>query len=266
MGLKEKIASLCLAGLLGLAGTAKADFKKEQGIVLGGNMATSCLISGIGSRYHKKGFLKGCSKGLFAGAVMYGGKEIARHTEYEGIPFLGKIVHSAGVSMRDNVSKGDNIFSRYQMDFGPVLFSVDKKNFDAYLLPGSLAGLVYNVASGNEFDMEKTLSFGTPIFNFNRDKNAENMAGVEDVIGLTKANNVGIADYDVAGHELTHALQYREGTWLDHIIESESLLGGLKYIKLGPDAQLILLGLVPQYTMDYKNRPLEVEAMKGYSK
>ena len=271
--LKSKIASLCLAGLLLFSENAKANFKEDQAVVLVTNMATSCLISGIGSKYHKEGFFKGCGKGLIAGGIIYGGKEIARHTEYDGLPLLGKLVHSTGVSMRDNVAEGNEMFENYKVDFGPVLFSFDRKEgFDAYLLPGSLGGLAYNIASGNKFDIENTLKFGTPIFRFEEDKIAEILSGVEDVIGATKTNIMAIgednniSEDEITKHEFTHALQYREGTWLDQVIESDRLIGKQKYIKLGPDAQLILIGILPQLTVDYKDRPLEFEAFEGYTK
>ncbi|MBI4063734.1 MAG: hypothetical protein HY401_05480 [Elusimicrobia bacterium] len=140
-------------------------------MVLGFHAGVSAVFSGIGSARRKKGFWKGFAGGLAAGGAIYAGNKMAAYAGYSPVYAYGaKAIHSLGVSTRDNLFLGYGPFKRYQIDFGPARLSFGNKRindghaFNAYLLPGALAALIWAAARGDDFDPKLSLKLGTPFF------------------------------------------------------------------------------------------------------
>src|SRR3989339_2273809 len=132
--IKKTLASLVLASAMAVSAVpAKAATEKDvlsyapshiqwaldnkveaQAMVLGSNVLLGCLKSGIGSYIHDNGFWSGCAKGSLAGAVMFTGEYIAAYNEYPMVGAAGKLVHDLGISVSDNVMRGEPMFSQYE--------------------------------------------------------------------------------------------------------------------------------------------------------
>src|SRR3989338_3363017 len=109
-----------------------------KALVFGSNVLFGCLKSGIGSYNNDKGFWEGCGKGAFAGTLMFIGEYLSTFSpnlnqdkkgytgNIHGSPAMsigGKFIHDLGVSMSDNVMRGEKVLSQYQTELGPVTFT-----------------------------------------------------------------------------------------------------------------------------------------------
>lgn len=206
--------------------------EEERLIILGFDMVFNGLKSGFGSLYHGNGFWEGFGKGLFAGAVVYSGKELASYTGE--VPFSGaggKLIHDLGVSMSDNVMRGENMFSHYRTDLGFVEFDFDLEEGGVELsfLPLSAGGMIYFVARGDKFEFEKSLFNLTPVFSYED--------GVNDYVGVACSNvfSYNRDFHSVAGvlsHEMNHVLFFSEFRFIDDILPKKSVVSGVPVLSL----------------------------------
>lgn len=141
----------------------------QDAAAAGFNMAASCVISGFGAHYHNQGFYEGCAKGIFSGTLIYAGQKMAAYAPYyPGLAYGATVIHSLGVSIRDNVAEDLGSLDRYQFNLGPVQISLGKpsvndgRRLNAYFLPLPFVGLIYALSVG-EFDPGLTLKMGVPI-------------------------------------------------------------------------------------------------------
>ena len=127
------------------------------------NVVLGCLKGGIGT---DMSFWSGCWRGALGGGVAYGGQHMASYVGRSAwAGGAGKLIQSAGVSMQDNVAENIGMFSRYQLDVGPVTFTIGSgQGFRLSYSLVSAAGLGAGLGSGGKLDLETSLKTLTPVY------------------------------------------------------------------------------------------------------
>lgn len=157
------------------------DHKDEaRALVFGMNILFNCAKAGVISRMNKQNLLDGCIKGAMGGAIMSTGEYIATfagtptgeiETTKKGNPLLGavgKLTNDLGVSIVDNVMRGEGMLSQYQTELGPLTLT-----FKDSIIPHPsftltpVVGMISNVVKGHEFDQKLSLAYLTPVFRMN---------------------------------------------------------------------------------------------------
>jgi hypothetical protein len=145
------------------------------------------------------------------------------------VPFaggMGKIFHDLGVSMSDNIMRGEDLLSRYRTDFGPVEFDFDlsKGGVDFYFHPFSAGALIYFISKGDKFDIKNTLYNLTPVFHFSEHRSSYSCESV----GGTALHNVftykktSPGSANIISHEMNHVLFNSEFRFLDDLMGKKS--------------------------------------------
>lgn len=255
MKIKKTLVSMVLSAVMALApATAKAmdssgredlrygrpehiqwifDNKdKARAISLGVNVAFNCLKSGVGSKLNDGGFFSGCAKGALGGSVMFAGEYIASYNSYPMIGASGKLVHDLGVSMSDNVMRGEGLFSQYETEFGPVTFT-----FKGSLVPDlsftatPTYAVISNVLDKQEFDARRSLYNFTPVFR-RRYVPESRFGGHEErtvMPASTRGNVISYTDMSKSGysdwynkytfsHEMNHVLFWSKSRSMKHLV------------------------------------------------
>ncbi|HOW28176.1 MAG TPA: SpoIIE family protein phosphatase, partial [Elusimicrobiota bacterium] len=208
------------------------------------------IIAGVGAYVNDADMLDGFAWGSAGGLLMYGGKEITRSgINQNGYGIPAKVVHSLGVSMRNNVMVGDKPFDRYEIDFGPLLLSFDKKagyKPEPRILPLPAFAVIANTIYGNKIDLAASSKVGALVFE-------GTIPFVDDYAsGMTLGNVFTLKDsMDVRYktittlHEGIHTFQYSEmsftGKWANDYLQSKARW--LKPFRLDRDIGYGLLGL-----------------------
>ncbi len=228
--IKKTLGSLVLAASIALTPVAaKAKTEKEymkntpnhiqwvmnnkdssRAMVLGANLVFNCLKAGIGSYVNDKGFFVGCAKGTLAGAVSYLGEWTATYNEYPMVGAAGKLINDLGVSMSDNVMRGEGMFSQYQTELGPltITFRDSVVPHPSFTLTPAV-GIVASLAGGQKFDARQSLYNLTPIFTMPL---LRNDLGVNTYTGgYTTGNVISYTPVEgatrmILSHEFNHAL------------------------------------------------------------
>ena len=187
---------------------------EARATVLGFDVLFGCLKSGIGSRINDNGFWKGCAKGALGGAVMYAGEHVASYNNYPMFGGAGKLVHDLGVSMSDNVMRGDGMFSKYETELGPVTFTFDEgimPRLSFTLTPAIAIG--HSISNKQSFDAKQSLYNLTPVFKtVLPDERFTLNNRLHATLGSTSANVVSYTpmsediDRYVLSHEMNHVL------------------------------------------------------------
>ncbi len=262
--------------------------KKDESrlMVLGFNVGMGCVKSGIGSYMNDQGFFEGCLKGAFAGLVMGLGENIAVYNYIPMIGGFGKLIHDLGVSMSDNVMRGESIMSQYQTEFGPVTLTfrgsiIPRPSFT--LTP--MVGVIGNFAEGQEFDFEKSLYNLTPVFRSNSlvmvtdaNGNSGSVMGyaLGNVISYTPGVHKGLTgdqllafDRNVLSHEFNHVLfwsKFRFSGDLLNWVPTEKVAGApemeeiIKSWNIGQDLALQIFAPLSLDMSTYYYNPMEIEA------
>ncbi|MBI4370575.1 MAG: hypothetical protein HY547_10150 [Elusimicrobia bacterium] len=237
---------------------------------LGLHMASSCLFGGIGTADHGRRFVDGCLGGAVAGSLIYAGDKMGAYSPYYlGLAYAAKAVGSLGASMRDNLFLGYGMLDRYQFDIAGVRLSIGKpetnggRRLDYFFLPSAIAGSMYAVASGAQWDPMWSLKLGTPVYWGNLDELTDG-ANLESATGFSLPTIVLNENFDgdpsdVLSHEFIHTQQYRQASFMDAVFEGK-LYGDMfsKYhLKIGAEA----LGTVmlPFAALPHDSRPNEIE-------
>ncbi len=138
------------------------------------NVLSSALLGTFGSWQHDQDILDNTIYGGLAGLTMYAGKRFTGDMLDEPgyWSFLGRPIHSVGVSMRNNILIGEAPFSRLEFDFGPALFSFvpkdDHMDVGFCLLPYPLWGMSHGLVSGGKIDWRSTFKVGALVFEGNK--------------------------------------------------------------------------------------------------
>jgi hypothetical protein len=268
--------------------TAQArDYNLEGRLtVLGFDVLFNGLKSGIGAKYKGDDFWPAFGKGALSGIIVYGGKEIA---SYNGtVPFagaMGKIFHDLGVSMSDNIMRGEDLLSRYRTDFGPVEFDFNKSGLDLYVHPHSAYSLIKSIVKGHRFEIKDTLYNLTPIFSYKEHilRNQGSICGCarQNIIEYSKKGACFIlGKKQIISHEMNHVLFFSEYRFLDdlmgkksdvikHIPIIRSLAPVFDYLKFGPELAMRLFyaqELINQNTYWYTIPEMEAYTMQRPSK
>lgn len=233
--------------------TAQArDYNLEGRLaVLGFDILFNGLKSGIGAKYNGDDFWPAFGKGALAGMIVFGGKEIASYTG--SVPFaggMGKIFHDLGVSMSDNVMRGEDLLSRFRTDFGPIEFDFNKGGLDLYVHPYPAYALIENIVKGYNFEIKDTLYNLTPVFSYK-----ENLLKVQGhLCGCVHQNIFEYSKHvacstlgkkNIISHEMNHVLFFSEYRFLDDLMGKKSdvikqipiirpLAPIFDYLKFGP--------------------------------
>jgi hypothetical protein len=176
--------------------------------VLAGNVALGCLRAGIGMAQHDGNFFEGCLKGSISGAITFTGKWLATYQEYPGLGAVGKLVGSLGISMTDNVMLGEDWFSSYWVDLGPINLHFRRGSWapDMSFTLTPMIGIGTAVASGYRFEPEKSLANLVPIFSM--PLNDAHWVGYE--VGQTIIYQRNWNDRAALSHEMVHVVQWSE--------------------------------------------------------
>ncbi|MFH0752529.1 MAG: hypothetical protein V1914_02920, partial [archaeon] len=262
------------------------DNKNEARLaVLGLNVGLSCIKSGVGSYMNDKGFFEGCTKGAFAGLITYLGEYIAIYNNIPMIGGFGKLVHDLGVSMSDNVMRGESILSQYQTEFGPVTLTfrdsiIPRPSFT--ITP--MVAMIGNFIKGQEFDFEKSLYNLTPVFKnnsldiieFNGEQGIVEGYTTGNVISYTPGSIKGYTsdkalafDRLVISHEFNHTLfwsKLRFSGDLLHWVPTEKVLGVpkmeeiMKSWNMGQELAYCMFASFGLSMSTYYYNPMELEA------
>jgi hypothetical protein len=240
--------------------------------VLGFDVLFNGLKSGFGAMDNGDDFWPAFGKGALSGLVVYTGKEIASHNGE--VPFtgaIGKLTHDFGVSMSDNVMRGEDIFSRFRTDFGPIEFDFNKGGVDLYFHPFSAGAIISGIVKGHDFDIKQTLFNLTPVFSY---KGLIVISGAY-YCGITQQNVITYSkgcDKGVLSHEMNHVLFFSEFRFLDDLMGKKSkaieqipiirpLAPVFDYIKFGPSLAQGLMETPRSIDQDaYWYLPHELEA------
>lgn len=227
MAIKKTLMGIALSAAMALAPTTtkaeepgyinwKYNNKKEAvAAVSCANVALTCLKSGIGSYMNDRGFWNGCAKGSLAGIVMSAGEYTATFAaDKNSHPIsggLGKLTHDMGVSISDNVMRGESMLSQYQTELGPLTLTFKDSitpNLSLTLMPLSAIGS--NIILGHKFDIKKSLYYLTPVFKMKGTVSAGKMFADGYSIGnvITYKSNRFHKGNNTISHELNHVLFY----------------------------------------------------------
>ncbi len=234
---KDHLTTEQRLGLLGLTAIGGYLSNKRGGDMtdfLVADILTSSALGAFGSWRHDHDAIDGALYGGLGGLLMFDGKLLAMgQFDHPGFVWLGRAIHTGGVSIRDNVTKGRSPLSRFELDIGPVLLGVNTQSsplIDFALLPDSLFATSLFWAMGGRLDLPMTLKTGMLTFEVDL-SNFIFMEG-SGFSGGTKANVIGIdTNYfvddpgkyaeswnqwqeelrsDIHAHEFIHGLQYAE--------------------------------------------------------
>jgi len=170
------------------------------------------LAGGIGSVINGESFGQGFAIGAVGGATIRAGGSIVMQ-KFFGAGLLGNIVTSGGHSMFENAMLGKKADSRYKIFVGPLSIQMSKGAKPKFGV-SSLSNVYYLgkaiLDPTAKFDLAKTISAGTPVFNGGKDLRGPGRS-MGNVIHLGEG---GTADavtasgtyQNIFGHERIHAL------------------------------------------------------------
>jgi hypothetical protein len=241
-------------------------FQKDDGIVLGANAVIGCAVGAIPSVVQGnkvKKILTDCSQGALGGALIYSGEKAASLSSTPGIGWLGHGLTSLGASIRENVAVGDGMLDRISYNLGPVKFTHGKKNarkdknFNWHILPGSLIGIITNLANGHEFNANASLYTGNPVFESDSGTKNEgyalgNVTTIRRHFDYKRNDGRGYSKFHIPeskktntfNHEQVHANQYREFGSLEIALRQSEIYSSLSdtaHLALGPDLAVVSL-------------------------
>lgn len=207
---------------------------EERTLILGGNIMLGCIKSGIAAAYRNENILQNCAKGSIGGLITHIGEEIASHNKYLFVGAAGKLIHDAGTSMSDNIMRGEELFSQYQTDFGPLNFTFRSNappKITYTLTP--LYGIAFNLYLGNKLDLKQSLYNLNLIFIDEKFSDINSTKTIE-VKGYTTGNIIGYkTEIDpqtrnkVLSHEQNHALFWSKLRFTNWIGPKIELLGDI---------------------------------------
>jgi len=218
--------------------------------VFGVNLTTSCLKGGIGAKLRNEKFWKGCLESLPGGLITSLGEHIVSYNKIHGLGAVGKLTHDLGISMTDNIMRGENYFSQFQTDFGPLNFT-----FRGSYLPKikfsitPIVGIATAISEGATFDPKNTLYNFTIIFDNERSINASTIG---NIIQNSSRNYKDDEKYNKIAltHEMNHALGWRGLRFTENfgdLIPYTKTIG--EYYDFGPDVVRSLMFL-PRLNQD----------------
>ncbi len=285
--IKKSLASLILAAsILSAPASAKAYEEKQllpnapghiqwildnkdsaKAFVLGANMVFNCLKSGVGSYFNDKGFLGGCAKGAFAGSISYAGAYIATFNDVPMLGATGKLVNDLGISISDNVMRGENMLSQYQTELGPVTLTFRDSIIPSpsFTLTPAVA-IVKDLAGGQVFDARNSLYNLTPVFYMPLERNGW-YSGKGMVAGYSNGNVISYTPIDYVGnltlsHEFNHSLFWSKmrfcGDFMPGPLATDGAVG--KWWNIGQDLCFQALAAPSNFQATYYYGPLELEA------
>lgn len=221
-------------------------FREADAVVAGVNAGIGCAFGAVPALIRNRGIravAENCLEGMVAGSFIYVGEKAASLANNPGLGWTGHAFVGLGASMRENIARGYNPFSRVTYDLGPLRLSAGAPEANAgkvlqwYLLPGSIAGIVANLAYGNKWNPRATVYSGTIVFDAYREGDfVGDDLFVGKVIGNVITMNHAIGMYDLQGrifyyapgnlkvfalvyaHEQVHAVQNRAWGSVDLVL------------------------------------------------
>jgi hypothetical protein len=182
----------------------------------GANALLSGLTAGITQELRGGSFRDGFTRGTLGGLVIYGGKRIAVE-KVSGAGLLGRQVAAVGTSMVRNASDGVGLLDRlvFPVGFARMYWQrAQPTHWQTKLDVIGLAWTVYGVAESElEFNLEKTLSAGVPVFETTGsiisvyDEQAGGLATGGAIFLSRTPQSSGRFLHDAFAHERVHVLQ-----------------------------------------------------------
>ncbi len=210
--------------------------------VLGTNVILNGAICGIVGAAENRDGWRDMAQCMLGAAVQYAGMDIGMY-DVPALPGLALRIVETGTSIIDNTLTGREMFERLHYEFGPALIEIDTRRGDinGYLRAYPIAGIIYNIGEGHEFNALETLS--TQILTFTN--NDPETPGIPH--GMTTGNIVWF-DRDVGAglhaHERTHVFQYVRFRPLQNAIpDGLSFFEETLHLRLGEDLLFLLINL-----------------------
>ncbi len=241
--------------------------------VLGFNITVSCLKGGITALLRQESFWKNCSKASIGGIITFTGEEIATHNKYPFVGLAGKLIHDTGISISDNIMRGEEYFSQYQTDFGPINFTFRGSytpTITYTLTP--LYAITRNIIQHHSFDLKNSLYNLTPIFQTNdapkmlQTSPGETMAST---IGNVTQYNPTITTEDTPlylSHENNHALFWSKLRFTNNIGNKLEFLGEIgKHWDYQQDLSKAIFNLPGIFMNDTNRAILSIPELEAYS-
>jgi hypothetical protein len=198
---------------------------------------------------------------MIGGTIAFGGEMLASGVSAKPwLGGLGKLVHSGGVSVQDNVAQDLGMFSRYQVEVGPVTFTIGGKErfFDVSYSIVSTVGIGLALGSGGRFDTTLSLQTLTPIFI--HDGVIKEVDDDTQRVGYCMGNTIslsrGVKNYPmmaVLSHEFNHSISW----------SNFRLAGNVYHLKNWEFGREVLYGIHNLMLLDktaYWYAPMELEA------
>lgn len=240
----------------------------ERAAVMGANVALGSLLGCIGAEFSDGKCLEGLAIGASGGLLTYLGMELGSYNRE--IPFsgaAGRLVNDLGASMIANAMFSRGAFQRYETTIGPIILSFDKNEGASFaLMPASLAGVAYFIASGHKLDPIASIEDMTLYF-YGENKIIIPYSTL-DYTGFTWVNIPAYTNFSRGSrsHEILHTYQFSRLRWLDEAVPN--WLDGLNVprtegLRYGAEMMDVTLISYPSFfpgNNDYYYQPLELEA------
>jgi len=204
------------------------------------NVITNSIIGGIGSGiHHKKSetFLHASLNGMWKGSISGGINSLSKQLlsiQAEKIKlnwvvcWSSKLINSVSNTMLYNVSINEpELLKNYSLNIGFIRLSI---NNYVQIEPISLGCFAYAIISGGTLNINSTLTFGTPIFNYKFRRiivqTPSTIYSKPIHLGEILAQNIliqsGVLSNQILIHEVIHTYQRLQYTSLNNVIMNYS--------------------------------------------
>jgi len=239
---------------------------KDLAISAGSLALFGCLKTGIGAAFNEGNFVRGCAYGVVGSLPQTAGNYfVSNATQYKGFGAIGKISNDIGISIQDNILRGNAPFSSFTTDISFVSVTIGKDWGFKYNATPIVGLAVFSLKKNISLNWRESLYNLTPVYNSINSF----IYGNYLYSGLTLGNTVSYSlntnrQGDILGHELIHTLQWsrmRSAFYLGGGIPFISDIQNKGYWNLSRDIISNSLYGISGINRDfYYNNPLELEA------
>lgn len=217
--IKRLFSSIFLSAFLSSSANAQ-EYKLANGAtirpearvaVYGVNVLGNGFVCGAVAAFKRRNIIEDAIKCMFAANIQYLGMELGMKN-IPALPGFALRILETGTSMIDNTIAGRGLLDRLHYEFNTFLFEVDTKDSDLrlYWRVMPIVGTAVNIAQGNTFSIEDTLSYQTATFY--RLPTDSRIGGhtIGNVMMYQRTRNAGVSE-NVArrrAHEFAHVTQY----------------------------------------------------------
>ncbi len=280
--LQRSLRSIVLATSLAVSAPhARADSNalhrqpETRAIVYSVNTLGNGLLCGLAAVVKKRRtVIKDFFKCALAGSVQYAGMELGMR-DVPALPGFSLRLVETGTSMINNTLAGRSLLERLDYEVNALLVSYDTRQHkvDVYWRVLPLIGVARNLAEGNNFSLEESLSYQTAVF-YRRPQEGTAAGGYIGNVLVYERNVFGEmspSSPSYRAHEFAHVLQYnRVRPFQLALPRSLGFLEQKLHLRTGEDIGAMLLA-TPVYLCrlagaeDCDLQPYNLQEMEAYT-